>query len=174
MVRPFHNTLMVQTLLFPDEIKIDEEAEAADVHISAQERKMAESLIDALSSKFEPEKFKDNYKVALKKLIDSKMEGEDISVDNAAESQGDNTLDLMEALQASIERSKRGVKSGVKIGGSRSTGKSKKVASTKVSSRKPSSANSKSRKETGAKVRTVKSSRAKSAQPKRTARKKAA
>jgi DNA end-binding protein Ku len=141
MVRPFHNTLMVQTLLFPDEIKIDSEAAAADVRISAQERKMAESLVDALSSKFEPEKFKDNYKVALKKLIDSKLEGEDISVETADE-QGGNTLDLMEALQASIEQSKRGAKGNA---GSAPPRKSRKVSSSKTSSRKELAVKSKSK-----------------------------
>jgi DNA end-binding protein Ku len=102
-LRPMGNELILQTLYYADEIKpVDEYEETGSVSVSAQEKKMANALVDALSSKFEPEKFHDTYEDALKKLIKAKLKGVDIEAagEAAADAHG---LDLMEALRASVE-----------------------------------------------------------------------
>ena len=62
---------------------------------------MAKLLIEQLSTPFEPGKYNDDYRVNLLKLIEQKVAGEEISL--APAKQEHNIVDLMAALQASIE-----------------------------------------------------------------------
>lgn len=62
---------------------------------------MAKLLIDQLSTPFDPEKYTDDYRERLLDLINSKVSGEEIKI--APARQETNVVDLMAALQASIE-----------------------------------------------------------------------
>ncbi|GJM76687.1 hypothetical protein HMSSN036_89030 [Paenibacillus macerans] len=62
---------------------------------------MAKMLIEQLSTPFEPEKYTDDYREALLELIEHKVSGEEISL--APAKPETNVIDLMAALQASIE-----------------------------------------------------------------------
>ncbi|MMZ66782.1 putative DNA repair protein YkoV [compost metagenome] len=62
---------------------------------------MARLLIEQLSTPFEPEKYTDDYRINLLQLIESKVAGEEISLAPARPES--NVIDLMAALQASIE-----------------------------------------------------------------------
>ena len=73
---------------------------------------MSSSLVESFASDFSPEKFTDNYKDELQKLIDAKLEHGD-SVDTAAtfgdqpeKDGGGEVLDLMDALRQSIEKNR--------------------------------------------------------------------
>jgi DNA end-binding protein Ku len=66
--------MCLQTLFYSDEIKKNENSKPS-VSVSAAEKKMAETLVKTLSAHFAPQKFKDNYQLALKKLIQSKLKG---------------------------------------------------------------------------------------------------
>ena len=138
-LRPMNGQIVLQTLLYTDEIKSEDEgSKAASVTITAQEKKMADTLIDALSTKFQPEKFKDEYQTALKKLIDAKLKGVDLAEPIQAEQGG--TLDLMEALRASVDQLSKGhsksSKAGEKPATSRSAAKAHKPAAAKSKPRK--------------------------------------
>ncbi|MDT0158627.1 Ku protein [Microbacterium sp. ARD32] len=106
------DVLVLQTLLWADEVReaafpaLDE-----DVRISKKELEMASSLVDSYSSDFEPESFVDEYQKELRTLIDAKIEaGETFDVSETfaddGEGAGGEVIDLMEALRASVERSK--------------------------------------------------------------------
>lgn len=106
------DVLVLQTLLWADEVReaafpaLDE-----DVKISAKELELASSLVDSYSSDFEPESFVDEYQKELRILIDAKIEaGETFDVSETFAEDGDGTggevIDLMEALRASVERTK--------------------------------------------------------------------
>lgn len=111
------DVLVLQTLLWADEVReasfpsLDE-----DVKISKKELELSASLVDSYSSDFEPESFVDEYQKELRTLIDAKIEaGEGFEVadafgDEAAETKGGEVIDLMEALRASVEKSKAGRK----------------------------------------------------------------
>ncbi|MGF2950461.1 non-homologous end joining protein Ku [Microbacterium alcoholitolerans] len=111
------DVLVLQTLLWADEVReasfpaLDE-----DVKISKKELELSASLVDSYSSDFEPESFVDEYQKELRTLIDAKIEaGEGFEVsdafgDEAAEKKGGEVIDLMEALRASVEKSKAGRK----------------------------------------------------------------
>ncbi|MOA26021.1 putative DNA repair protein YkoV [compost metagenome] len=67
---------------------------------------MAKLLIEQLSTPFEPEKYTDDYRDNLLQLIEKKVAGEEISL--APAKPETNVIDLMAALQASIEAVKPG------------------------------------------------------------------
>jgi DNA end-binding protein Ku len=72
------------------------------VKVSKPEVEMAKKLIDQLTEKFDPSKFKDTYVEELKNLIEAKAEGKTIEAKTAAPAPT-NVKDLMETLKASLE-----------------------------------------------------------------------
>jgi DNA end-binding protein Ku len=105
-IRPaFGRALMMETMVFADEVvspeDIDDLPEADDLKISDRELKMAQQLIDSLSSEFAPEKYKDEYREKVLELIERKAAGEEIAVQPEAP-QPKKVPDLMAALEASL------------------------------------------------------------------------
>lgn len=100
-LRPIGGTLVMNTLLYPDEIRIDLHKPMSDIEVNDKELAMASSLIDMMTDDFEPEKYTDNYREALLKLIEAKVEGREIEV--APQAKEGVVVDLMAALQASME-----------------------------------------------------------------------
>src|SRR5215207_2526697 len=99
------NVLMMETMIFADEVvspdDIDDLPEAKDLKVSAREVKMAQQLIDSLSSDFEPEKYHDEYREKVFQLIERKAAGEEIAVQPEAP-EPKKVPDLMAALEASL------------------------------------------------------------------------
>lgn len=111
-LRVYEDVIVLQTLLWADEIRdasfpaLDE-----DVDVRPAELKMAASLIETLESDFHPEEFTDKYREELQTLLDRKVDsGEDkvLLSDEEVETKSDtNVVDLMSALQASIDKSQK-------------------------------------------------------------------
>jgi DNA end-binding protein Ku len=107
------DVLMLQTLLWDDEVReASFPALEEKVRISAKEKQMSAALVDSFSTDFDPENFTDDYQVQLRTLIDAKIEkGDTIDTEetfgaNKDEDDGDNVLDLMEALRRSVEKNR--------------------------------------------------------------------
>jgi DNA end-binding protein Ku len=102
--------MVVETMHWPEEIR---DAKFEELHARTQvqerERKMARQLIKELAEDFDPSRFKDQYHLALQKLIKKKIKGEDIVVPEKAE-ESPGVTDLMDALRASVDAAKRGEK----------------------------------------------------------------
>ena len=105
--------LMLQTLLWADEVR-EASFPALDepVKISSKELELSASLVESFSSDFAPEEYVDEYQRELRVLIDAKLERGD-SIDTEATfgpaapaPEGGEVIDLMEALRASVERSR--------------------------------------------------------------------
>ncbi|WP_078547971.1 non-homologous end joining protein Ku [Litchfieldia alkalitelluris] len=107
IIRVYKNSLVMETIHYPDEVRNVAEVPAVpeNVDINEKELETAIMLIDQLSTEFEPEKYKDDYRTALLDLIQSKVNNNEgtTPVETAPRS---NVVDLMSALQASIERTK--------------------------------------------------------------------
>lgn len=103
-LRPMDGTLIMNTLLYPDEIRVSKGKNLPDVQIAEKELNMAGMLIDMMTQEFKPENYKDNYREALLKIIEAKLEGKEI-VEAPAAPQA-NVVDLMDALAASMEKMK--------------------------------------------------------------------
>src|SRR5687767_371607 len=97
--------LTMETMIFADEVvptdEIDDLPSAKDLKVSAREVKMAQQLIDSLSSEFEPEKYRDEYREKVLELIERKAAGEEIAVQPEAP-EPKKVPDLMAALEASL------------------------------------------------------------------------
>ena len=103
-LRPMDGTLILETLYYPDELRV-EKTELPNVKISEKELEMAYTLIDLLSEEFEPEKYKDEYREALMKVIEAKLEGEELP--EVAAAGPAKVTDIMSALKASVEAAKK-------------------------------------------------------------------
>jgi DNA end-binding protein Ku len=134
--------LMMETMIFADEVvppgEIDDLPEASALKASDRELKMAQQLIDSLSSDFEPDKYRDEYREKVLELIERKASGEEIAVQPEAPKPKE-VPDLMAALEASLAAVK-GEKPAASNGKSGRSGKSGKSSSS--STRKKAAAKS--------------------------------
>ena len=79
MLRSRDGVLVLQTLLWPDEVRearfdfLDQ-----DVTVRPQELAMAESYISALSADFDPSEYSDHYREALESVIEAKAAGREM------------------------------------------------------------------------------------------------
>ncbi|SDK16808.1 Ku protein [Sediminibacillus albus] len=107
-IRVYENTLVVETIHYPDEVRDVKEVPNVpeDVKTDQKELDTAKMLIDQLTAEFDPEKYKDNYRTALLDLIDEKKNNDETAT--ATDKQvPDNVTNLMEALEASLDRAKK-------------------------------------------------------------------
>ncbi|TYP68400.1 Ku protein [Paenibacillus methanolicus] len=103
-IRVIDNALAMETIFFPDEIRAIEQVPGLPdaINVNEKELTMARMLIEQLSTPFEPAKYNDDYRSRLMELIQTKIAGEEIRV-APDQQQRTNVLDLMAALQASLE-----------------------------------------------------------------------
>jgi len=103
------DVLMMETMIFADEVvppdSIDDLPDANELNVSDRELKMAQQLIDSLTSEFEPAKYKDEYREKVLELIERKASGEEIAVQPEAPKPA-KVPDLMAALEASLAAGK--------------------------------------------------------------------
>lgn len=109
------DVLMLQTLLWDDEVR----EPAFDVltqvpRISKKERDMAAQLVDSLAADFDSSSFTDDYQEQLRTLVEAKLKDGD-ALDTSAtfgdtDAEGDEVVDLMEALKRSVDRKKAATK----------------------------------------------------------------
>jgi DNA end-binding protein Ku len=96
---------MMETMIFHDEVvphdEIDDLPSASDLKVTDRELKMAQQLIDSLSSEFEPSRYRDEYRDKVLELIERKAQGEEIAVQPEAPEPA-KVPDLMAALEASL------------------------------------------------------------------------
>jgi DNA end-binding protein Ku len=108
-IRPREGVLAMETMLFADEVvapeSLDELAADGEVKTSDRELAMAKQLIESLTSEFEPEKYRDEYRDRVLDLIERKAQGETVVIEAPAE-EPTKVPDLMAALEASIAASK--------------------------------------------------------------------
>jgi DNA end-binding protein Ku len=74
--------------------------------VGKREMNMAKSLIDSMSSKWNPEKYKDDYREALMEIIEEKVEagGKEIEEKPKKAPKPTKVIDLVSVLQKSLEQ----------------------------------------------------------------------
>ncbi|MGH3672557.1 MAG: Ku protein [Pseudonocardiaceae bacterium] len=106
VLRPRDGVLSLQTMVWPDEVrKAQFDVLDREVSVSDAELRMADTLIEAMASDFEPEAYHDGYREALLAVIEAKTAGTDLTPPPAPAEAGE-PVDLMTALQASVEAAK--------------------------------------------------------------------
>lgn len=117
------DVLVLQTLLWADEVReADFPSLHEDVTVSDKELELSASLVEGFSGDFDPEAFVDEYQVELRTLIDAKIEkGEAFETEEtfAPVEKGGEVIDLMEALRASVEKSRAARAEAADEGGSK-------------------------------------------------------
>jgi DNA end-binding protein Ku len=108
-MRPFQKGMIVNSLHWPDEIRSMDELNLPEeeVKIDKREMAMAKMLIENLTDEFDPSRYHDEYREAIVRIAQAKADGQEITV---AEAEPPKVMDLMAALKASVEASKRGGK----------------------------------------------------------------
>ena len=105
-VKPEDGALVLELMHFADEL-----ADTGKLHIpkkvevGKREMTMAKSLIDSMSSKWHPEKYKDDYREALLEVIEEKVEagGKEIEEKPRKTPKPTKVIDLVSVLQKSLE-----------------------------------------------------------------------
>ncbi|MFU0828065.1 MAG: Non-homologous end joining protein Ku [Lachnoclostridium sp.] len=101
---PREDGILISTMFYEDEVK-KLQKHYVRPEIGQQELQMAKLLINSMDTPFDPSKYKDEYQVKLRALIETKIAGKEIV---APKSETENkVIDLMEALKASVEKAKK-------------------------------------------------------------------
>src|SRR4051812_20775048 len=101
--------LVLESMRYADEViptTGDVERAIRDLKVDERQVKMAEQLIDTLAAKFEPERYKDEYRACVMEMIERKARGEKISLKKAKEPKATKSPDLTEVLRASLAHAK--------------------------------------------------------------------
>ncbi len=109
-IRPLDGALAMSTMRFADEIVPRSSIETIPARRSkpdAAALKMAGQLIDGLAADWNPEKYHDTYVEELRKRIKARRAGKDIVDEPAGSETRANVVDLVAALEASLEEAKR-------------------------------------------------------------------
>jgi DNA end-binding protein Ku len=105
-VRPAEDGLVLQQLLYADEVRSMKELDIEKVTVSAAELKLAMQLIEQISEDtYDPTMFEDEEKKRILTAIDEKIAGKHIVANEPHEtpsSGGGQVIDLVEALRASL------------------------------------------------------------------------
>ena len=118
-VKPEDGTLVLELMHFADELADPEKLHVPKkTEVGKREMNMAKSLIDSMSSKWNPEKYKDDYREALMEVIEEKVEagGKEIEEKPKKAPKPTKIIDLVSVLQKSLEQT----------GGKKATGKSRR------------------------------------------------
>jgi DNA end-binding protein Ku len=123
-----HGGMMAYTLRYSSELRDEREyfRDLSKVEISAESLELAESLIAKKSTKLDLSKFEDGYEVAVKALVEAKVNKMPVPQDEGAEPKG-KVINLMDALRKSL--------GGADSGASKQAPK-KPAASVKADSKK--------------------------------------
>ncbi len=111
-LNPYANTLLLNTLHWPDEVRPLEELNLpeGEIEIKPAERKMAEQLIASMTGEFNPDEYRDEYREALMGVIEAKVAGQEPQ--RAAKTEPTRIGDLMAALEASVAAARETRRSG--------------------------------------------------------------
>jgi DNA end-binding protein Ku len=108
LLRERDGALVLQTMLWPDEVRDSEFAVPDDsVEIRSQEVKMAESYIATLQNDFDPARYHSDYRQALEQLVEAKASGLPLPEAEEDDGQQAEVLDLVAALRASVDAAKK-------------------------------------------------------------------
>jgi DNA end-binding protein Ku len=129
-LRPLDGKLCLETMHFGDEVVSPDDVPAPASRGSADERelKVAEQLIASLTTRFNPARYKDEYREKVLDLVERKAAGEKIVVRPAEEKPTKSGQDLVAALEASLARARSGATGNTSGNGHRAAARPTRTA----------------------------------------------
>jgi DNA end-binding protein Ku len=107
IVKPFENMLILNQIRYRDEIRSADDLKLPEKeNLREQEITLALSLIDQLTVKFDPDKYKDDYIEDLKKVIEEKAQGQKPKP-QAKAPQPSKVTDMMALLKESLKNKRK-------------------------------------------------------------------
>src|SRR5665811_1716440 len=107
VLRVRNDVIVMQAMLWPDEIRSPEFATLGEeTGANPAELAMANMLVESLAGDYVPEDYEDDYTQALDALVNAKLEGGEAHEAPAGQDSSGEVLDLLAALQRSVERAK--------------------------------------------------------------------
>lgn len=132
-LRSRDGVLVLETLLWPDEIR-----EPAfpflqqEIEVRTQELTMAESLIDSMTTDFDPDAHHDRYREALIEVVDAKVQGRELAQPGTLEIAAGPPTSLADALKASLAAAQQLPGAGENKGKAKAIGETSKTGSTRA------------------------------------------
>lgn len=109
VLRPYKNAIALFTLYYSDEVVATDTLglpnEKDEPH--APEMAVAKQLVDAISGPFDPGEYRDEYRERVLDVVKQKAAGKKFVAASTAPDRATNVVDLMSALRASVEASKK-------------------------------------------------------------------
>ena len=125
--------LVLTVMRFADElVDISGFTFPAASNMRKNELDLAKALVNNLAAEWDPEKYTDQYRENLLRIIQGKVKGKDVELEPMAEPHQGKVVDLMERLRRSLEQSGQ---AGAKRGGRTRTGAARAIAADKPSRR---------------------------------------
>jgi DNA end-binding protein Ku len=108
-IRPHDKVLVLETMYFADEVR--DPAEEIDQlpaggRVAAKDLDMAVKLITSLTSEWKPKNYRDTYAERVEQLIAAKKKDREIVLPESTDEREEKVVDLLAALQASVEAAK--------------------------------------------------------------------
>jgi len=104
MIRPVEEGLVMQQLLYGDEVRSIKEIEIPQTEVKEVELKLAQQLIEQQASdSFDPAAYKDEVRARIEAAVQKKVEGQEITMTEPVQPAA-QVIDLMEALRASLQK----------------------------------------------------------------------
>jgi DNA end-binding protein Ku len=126
-VEAIDEALVLSTMRFREELVEADSYKFPNVSVRAPELKMAQQLVDGLTGEWDPEKYTNEYRANLLKIIDAKKKNKTPRLVKQEAETDDKVVDLMERLRASLGQAA----SAKAPAAARSRGKSSKAKSTR-------------------------------------------
>jgi DNA end-binding protein Ku len=103
VLRVRDDVIVLQTMMWPDEIRKADFASVDTTEAKPAEVKMAKMLVETLAGDFEPDEYEDDYREAVEALVKAKVEGGEVKAAPKERKTGGEVVDLLAALQRSVE-----------------------------------------------------------------------
>lgn len=98
-LRPLDKILALHTLHYKQEILPPNELDAPEQELDSAELEMASKLVEAMTTEFKPDEYKDEYTIALQEMVEAKLKGVEIRTPEIPKVEIE---DLMTALRESV------------------------------------------------------------------------
>ena len=106
VLRVRDDVIVLQTMMWPDEIRQPDFGSVDTGDAKPAEVKMANMLVETLAGDFEPDEFEDDYREAVEEMVKAKIEGGEVKRTPQSTKTSGEVVDLLAALQKSVNAAK--------------------------------------------------------------------